>query len=93
MALTQPKNVIVGTTATKLLDAQGSSRRIGFVIVNNSDTINVCYGPDDSVTTDKGIFIYPKGSWTGSGDGFWKGSLFAIVSSGQADVRVWEWDE
>lgn len=83
--------VTVTTSPTLVMEARG--RRQGFTIQNNSSS-SVYYGPDDTITTSNTIFI-PAGGYINMSDkkGMWRGTMYAVVASGTADIRYWEWGE
>jgi hypothetical protein len=90
--MSAPKAVSVGTSATKLIDANAS--RVYLEIVN-MDSAVIFYGEDNTVTTSNGIELSAttSKSWertTGNSNFFYAGEIWAIDASGTSDVRVWE---
>lgn len=80
----------VTTTATLVRDSNLSRAAI---LIQNVETQQVIIGFDSSVTVATGLFLSPILSSSGDG-GFWtsnkyRGAVYAIMASGDADVR-WE---
>jgi len=83
------KAVSVGTSATELIGA--NDQRIKLTI-QNLDSGEIYYGEDNTVTAANGIKLAAAASVEEEFDGhkWYQGAVWAIVSSGTADVRVWE---
>jgi len=78
----------VTNAATLILSA--NCARKGFIICNNSSSV-VFLGPDNLVTINNGLplFEYQQLTKDKIPEG-WLGPIYAIVESGNADVRYWE---
>lgn len=84
-------SVSVGSTATLVVNA--NNLRGAIAIVNNS-SVTIYIGPSTSVTTANGIPILPSGNMTVGGYAeVWRGAVYAIVATGSADLRYWEWEK
>jgi len=84
-------SVTVTTSPTQVLPARG--RRQGFIIQNKSSQ-EVYFGHDDSITTSNTISILSGGYFNESlKQAMLRTNIYAVVASGTADVRFWEWGE
>lgn len=90
MSLGSYNTVPTGTSATLIIAA--NPERKG-VIVYNYSAVNVFVGPDANVTVSNGIPLLPRANvdWIGL-DSSYRGAIYAVATSGTADVRYWEWN-
>lgn len=81
--------VTVGTTATKIVDANSLRQSL---LIENEGSVTVFLGPDNTVTTANGIGLRSCGTIAESNDGtkIHMDAYWGIVESGTADVRYWE---
>lgn len=87
--MSAPFSVSVGTSATLIVAA--NTRRQTLIVANVDATLTVFVGEDNTVTTANGVPIFAETDRVSDrGFGLYLGPVFGIVSSGTADVRVWE---
>lgn len=87
--MSAPVSVTVTTSATQIL-APNTARQ-GFIINNTDASASIFIGEDATVTDANGIALFALGTLGADrGFGLYTGAIFAIVSSGTVDVRVWE---
>lgn len=79
----------VSDTASKIVSAE--TNRHSLILVNVG-TETVYIGPDSSVTAANGIPLLQDASYEADSGGvkLYMGDIWAITSSGTADLRYWE---
>lgn len=84
--------VTITSTATSVLVPTVSGRR-GFILANNG-LVTAYFGFDSAVTTSNGIQLLPQEKYEDEGDdAAFKGSVYAITSGSNTELRYWNWSE
>jgi hypothetical protein len=85
--------VTVTTSATLLIAANTSRKQVIFARHADAGTAKIVVGPDNTVTSSKGIEIPEAGAnYFSFGDGMWNGAWYGIVDSGSLEVTVIEFE-
>lgn len=83
--------VTVTTSATLLIAANTSRKQVIFARHADAGAAKLVIGPDNTVTTSKGIELQDSGTnHFSGGDGMWNGAWYGIVDSGTLSVTVIE---
>ena len=83
-------NVVTVTSTATLIIAANSNRR-GSIVLNLNGPI-MYIGPNNLITTANAIPLEAKDIFSNAGDGeVYKGDIYGITETLNANVRYWEW--
>lgn len=79
----------ITTDATEIVPSNPG--RKGMLLFNNSTKV-LYIGPDEFITKTNAIPVLPKATFSNAGQlAAFRGSIYGVVESGEANVRWWEW--
>jgi hypothetical protein len=85
-----PSNVTL-TTANTAYVAVATGAKIGWMIHNINDDVEVYIGFHSSVSTSNGIRVFPGSNYEQRGFGLFLGNVYVVCGTSSKNVRVQTW--